>query len=454
VTTQKLELPQQGLTQVRESVLSGVAVQRKARTGTQAGSVQLHYMNGGGTTPLALQNQTGIPLQMLERAERLGGMSLRDVRVHYNSARPAMLGALAYTQGTDIFMGPGQERHLGHELRHVVQQKRGQVQPEYDLGGLKINASPSLEREADQWDGALSPLYISWEGRRTPEPPAVQMLAVVQCFDWKLLRNILKSSFYTMADSGQNMAQSGLSYLEASAGENQTNQTQSEQVMQALQVLSELSGTQVDLAPIENSTEPQVQYQEPKIVLSVIGIIMQTVNLFGVCARAYERKESGCSYGMLIGMAIGCLGSLGADILGALGSPAPATPIVAGVTSTLGTLLAAVSAYKNDSKGDRHGMTRSILDAVTGALNALGQYLSICAGKTRLEISTFIFITEVAIRLARWLLTVLGCLKNPDKTPDNNDGNSGDSDGHDGSGGSAAASLPEETALEMSTVEA
>lgn len=74
-------------------------------------------------------NLTGIPTQMKLDFERQSGLSFDDVRVHYNSDKPAQLKALAYTQGTQVYVGPGQERHLPHELGHVIQQKRGLVQP-------------------------------------------------------------------------------------------------------------------------------------------------------------------------------------------------------------------------------------------------------------------------------------------------------------------------------------
>ena len=61
------------------------------------------------------ENRTGLPDNLKAGVERLSGMAMGDVRVHYNSAKPAQLQALAYTQGTDIHVGPGQERHLPHE---------------------------------------------------------------------------------------------------------------------------------------------------------------------------------------------------------------------------------------------------------------------------------------------------------------------------------------------------
>jgi hypothetical protein len=74
---------------------------------------------------------------------------MNDVKVHYNSAKPAQLQALAYTQGTDIHVGPGQERHLPHEAWHVVQQKQGRVKPTMQARGIALNAEQGLEREAD-----------------------------------------------------------------------------------------------------------------------------------------------------------------------------------------------------------------------------------------------------------------------------------------------------------------
>lgn len=93
-------------------------------------------------------NLTGIPTQMKLNFERRSGLSFDDVRVHYNSDKPAQLGALAYTQGNQVHVGPGQEHHLPHELGHVIQQKAGRVRPTRWIGGLPINDQPELEREA------------------------------------------------------------------------------------------------------------------------------------------------------------------------------------------------------------------------------------------------------------------------------------------------------------------
>lgn len=94
-------------------------------------------------------NLTGIPSQMKRDFESRSQMSYDDVRVHYNSDLPAKVGALAYTQGTRVYLGPGQGRYLRHELTHVAQQKAGLVAPTTQIGGLPVNNDPTLERLAD-----------------------------------------------------------------------------------------------------------------------------------------------------------------------------------------------------------------------------------------------------------------------------------------------------------------
>ena len=93
-------------------------------------------------------NLTGIPTQMKLDFERRSGLSFDDVRVHYNSDKPRKIGALAYTQIPQVHIGPGQERHLRHELVHVVQQKQGIVRPTIWINGLPVNNSLALETKA------------------------------------------------------------------------------------------------------------------------------------------------------------------------------------------------------------------------------------------------------------------------------------------------------------------
>jgi hypothetical protein len=97
------------------------------------------------------ENRTGMPDNLKAGVERLSGLNMSDVRVHYNSSKPAEIGALAYTQGATIHVAPGQENHLPHEAWHVVQQAQGRVQPTLQMkDGTAINNDEGLENEADE----------------------------------------------------------------------------------------------------------------------------------------------------------------------------------------------------------------------------------------------------------------------------------------------------------------
>ena len=112
-------------------------------------------------------NLTGIPTQMKLDFEQRSGLSFDDVRVHYNSDKPARLQALAYTQGTQVYVGPGQERHLKHELGHVVQQKLGMVSTSIlYYGHTSVNINPQLEQQADE----LSKVSIDDQNRNISSP--------------------------------------------------------------------------------------------------------------------------------------------------------------------------------------------------------------------------------------------------------------------------------------------
>lgn len=100
--------------------------------------------------PSPKPNNTGLPDNLKSGVESLSGISLDQVRVHYNSPEPAQLNAHAYAQGTDIHVAPGQEQHLPHEAWHVVQQAQGRVKPTMQMkGNVAVNDDAGLEAEAD-----------------------------------------------------------------------------------------------------------------------------------------------------------------------------------------------------------------------------------------------------------------------------------------------------------------
>ena len=91
-----------------------------------------------------------LPDNVKHGVESLSGISMDDVKVHYNSAKPAQLNAHAYAQGTDIHVASGQEKHLPHEAWHVVQQKQGRVRPTTMMKAkVPVNDDQGLEKEAD-----------------------------------------------------------------------------------------------------------------------------------------------------------------------------------------------------------------------------------------------------------------------------------------------------------------
>ncbi|WP_340200018.1 DUF4157 domain-containing protein [Ascidiimonas sp. W6] len=111
----------------------------------------MHVSKNNSANPIQRKaNNTGLPDSLKSGIENLSGYSMDDVKVHYNSSKPAQLQAHAYAQGTDIHLASGQEKHLPHEAWHVVQQKQGRVKPTKQLKSkVSINDDAGLEKEAD-----------------------------------------------------------------------------------------------------------------------------------------------------------------------------------------------------------------------------------------------------------------------------------------------------------------
>ncbi|MFB9326525.1 DUF4157 domain-containing protein [Paenibacillus aurantiacus] len=133
---------------------AGTIAQLQRTVGNQIAMqlMQSGRIGGGGSRPVlqAKGDRTGLGETLKAGIENLSGIPMDDVRVHRNSTKPQQLGALAYAQGTDIHVGPGQEKHLPHEAWHLVQQKQGRVKPTAEIGGKAINDEESLESEADK----------------------------------------------------------------------------------------------------------------------------------------------------------------------------------------------------------------------------------------------------------------------------------------------------------------
>lgn len=98
-----------------------------------------------------------LPTELRAAMGRAFEADFSAVRVYEGPSAPA-IGASAYTRGSDIHFGPGRYQPgtaagralLGHELAHVVQQAQGRVRPNAVIGGVGVNDSPELEREAEE----------------------------------------------------------------------------------------------------------------------------------------------------------------------------------------------------------------------------------------------------------------------------------------------------------------
>ena len=124
-----------------------------------------------------MENNTGMPDNLKAGVESLSGIDMSDVRVYYNSDKPANVGALAYTQGTSIHVAPGQEKHLPHEAWHVVQQKQGNVKPTLQLkDGIKVNDDLGLESEASVMGGKA----LKMQPQAATQIPSVLASSVMQ----------------------------------------------------------------------------------------------------------------------------------------------------------------------------------------------------------------------------------------------------------------------------------
>lgn len=180
-TMDPLSLTHADATQLQRTIGNAALAQlttNMAAGASSAGTADKREALAGG----ARDNRTGLPDQLKTGIERLSGLAMDDVRVHTNSSRPAQLQALAYTRGSDIFVGPGQERHLAHEAWHVVQQKQGRVKPTLQMNDVAINDDDALESEATDWGArasqqATSPASeIPIRPPRTSDPAPVQRL--------------------------------------------------------------------------------------------------------------------------------------------------------------------------------------------------------------------------------------------------------------------------------------
>jgi hypothetical protein len=134
---------------------------------------------------LSQTNLTGLPTQLKLGIESLSGISLDQVRVHYNSSQPAQLKAHAFAEGHEIHLAPGQERHLPHEAWHVVQQAQGRVRPTRQMkSGVAVNDDRGLEAEADIMGAKAMQIDAMTAQRTQLSMPSFNSRQISQCFSY------------------------------------------------------------------------------------------------------------------------------------------------------------------------------------------------------------------------------------------------------------------------------
>jgi hypothetical protein len=126
--------------------------------------IQGFFPNGAGRTapfpaslpPLPRGGGMPLPPVVQRSAESAFHTSFADVRIHVGR-EAASIGAVAFTNGTNVYFAPGRydphheqgRRVLWHELTHVVQQKSGRVRNPFGAG-LAIVHDRLLEAEAER----------------------------------------------------------------------------------------------------------------------------------------------------------------------------------------------------------------------------------------------------------------------------------------------------------------
>ncbi|MDP9048838.1 MAG: DUF4157 domain-containing protein [Bacteroidota bacterium] len=94
-------------------------------------------------------NPDGLQDDLKKGVEHLSGLDIDNVKVNYNSTKPAQLQVHAYAQVGGIHAARSQEKHSPHEAWHIVQQKQRKVKPTVQQHHVTVNNDGALEKEAD-----------------------------------------------------------------------------------------------------------------------------------------------------------------------------------------------------------------------------------------------------------------------------------------------------------------
>lgn len=130
--------------QVSESKEVSEVVQKRSTGGSFSDNLmEKPLMQRKAVEHEAIFGNAPVQMSIKEKVAQMG------IDVKYNSSEPAKVGAHAFAQGNTIHLASGQEKHLPHEIGHVMQQREGKVKATTSVNGIKVNDDPKLEREAN-----------------------------------------------------------------------------------------------------------------------------------------------------------------------------------------------------------------------------------------------------------------------------------------------------------------
>ena len=133
-------------------------------------SSQLSSLLECSASPVVLPEETRMGL------EQHFGYRLSNIKFTQSPA-VTQLGELAYARGNEVRFAPGAfsphtqegQEILRHEVAHIIQQAKGQVQPE---GGMPLNTDANLEAYARaKLGGAAPPSPRPFQAPSAPPPP-------------------------------------------------------------------------------------------------------------------------------------------------------------------------------------------------------------------------------------------------------------------------------------------
>ncbi|MEM6272747.1 MAG: DUF4157 domain-containing protein [Bacteroidota bacterium] len=156
-----------------------------------------------------------LPVDLREQMEQSFAVNFSGVKVFRGSKLAEENGARAFAMGEELHFAPGAynpetpegQQLIGHELAHVVQQRKGKVRPdpspeEVYPAGIAVNTDSGLEQEADEKGAAAAQgKQVSTGG--TPAGPLQSAPPVAQGWMGALGRALAGAGRWVMRSIGR-----------------------------------------------------------------------------------------------------------------------------------------------------------------------------------------------------------------------------------------------------------